>query len=216
MSKFNKHSDFADESDSSSDNDSDSASSEEHISRDALDDGPGTSRKRRNIYWCDVGEKSSSSQSQFPMIRKIIWPPSTTRPISLGPKMQLYSKNGVFLAIYRDGKVRGTRDDTDEHTFLERMSGGLLPEEVKFQGIGSQLYVAMDERGRLYGEHNSNLPATVFIESFDGSYNNYLSRHYAHLGWYIGLKKSGKFKKGPKTKFGQKAVKFLPVRSKFE
>ncbi|XP_066256783.1 uncharacterized protein [Euwallacea similis] len=170
MSDFSKHSNFAEESESSSDSDSGGASSDEHISGDALDDGPGTSRKTRDVYWCDVGEKSKPSQSQFPMVRRVVWPPPTTQPVprntyvdirslpegnpKLGPKMQLYSKNGLFLAIYQDGQVRGTRDDSDQHTYLERKSGGILPEDVKFQGIVSQLYVAMDKRGRLYGERH--------------------------------------------------------------
>lgn len=58
--------------------------------------------------------------------------------------------------------------------------------------------------------------AAIFIESFQGHYNTYLSRKYAHLGWYLGIKKSGKYKKGPKTAPWQKAVKFLPRRTKFE
>lgn len=40
----------------------------------------------------------------------------------------------------------------DVLAFLERKTGGLLPEHVKFQGMVTQLYVAMDKRGRLYGE----------------------------------------------------------------
>lgn len=36
--------------------------------------------------------------------------------------------------------------------FLERKSGGLLPEHIKLQGMLTQLYVAMDKKGRLYGE----------------------------------------------------------------
>lgn len=63
---------------------------------------------------------------------------------------------------------------------------------------------------------NSMEESTVFIEAFQGSYNTYLSLRHAHQGWYIGLRKSGKVKKGPKTKYGQKAIKFLPRRSKFE
>lgn len=58
--------------------------------------------------------------------------------------------------------------------------------------------------------------SAVFIEDFQGSYNAYLSKKYADLEWYIGLRKSGKVKKGPNTKYGDKAVKFLPRRSKFE
>jgi len=40
----------------------------------------------------------------------------------------------------------------DFPAFLERKTGGLLPEHVKLQGMVTQLYVAMDKRGRLYGE----------------------------------------------------------------
>ena len=73
----------------------------------------------------------------------------------------------------------------------------------------------MDCRGRLYGEPDIMEEGTVFIENFQGSYNTYLSRKYSHLGWYLGIKKSGKFKKGPRTKYRQNAVLFLPRRSKF-
>lgn len=56
----------------------------------------------------------------------------------------------------------------------------------------------------------------VFLESFQGSYKTYKSRRFEHLGWYVGIKKSGKFKRGPITKFGQKAIKFLSIRKRFE
>lgn len=58
--------------------------------------------------------------------------------------------------------------------------------------------------------------STIFLESFQGSYKTYLSKQYAHLGWYIGIKKSGRFKRDPKTKYGQKAIKFLSIRKRFE
>lgn len=61
-----------------------------------------------------------------------------------------------------------------------------------------------------------NEESTVFIETLRGLYNVYLSRKYAHLGWYMGIKKSGNFKRGPKTGYNQKAIKFLPRRAKFQ
>ncbi|KAJ8946810.1 hypothetical protein NQ314_008795 [Rhamnusium bicolor] len=51
---------------------------------------------------------------------------------------------------------------------------------------------------------------TVFIEEFQGSYSAYKSALYPE--WYIGIKKNGLPKKGFRTKYGQKAVKFLPRR----
>lgn len=51
---------------------------------------------------------------------------------------------------------------------------------------------------------------TVWVETLSGAFYNYLSKKYAHLGWYLGLKKSGKGKRGHKTEYGQRAVQFLP------
>lgn len=55
--------------------------------------------------------------------------------------------------------------------------------------------------------------ATVFVESTYGQYNAYLSHKYAHRGWYVGIKKSGAIKKASQTKWGQKAIQFLPLRA---
>lgn len=114
------------------------------------------------------------------------------------------------------------------------------PGHVKIQGILTKLFVAMDSKGRLYAEVHQDIiasikmrtkleiisffyfqsdssdEATVFVEDFQGSYNTYLSKKYAHLGWYLGIKKSGKWKRGSKTAYGQKAIQFLPVREKFQ
>lgn len=76
----------------------------------------------------------------------------------------------------------------------------------------SRVYVAIDKRGNLYAENNMWIEGTVWIESYRGGYNTYLSRQHAHKKWYLGLKKSGKVKRGPKTAEKQKAVQFLPVR----
>ncbi|KAJ8916827.1 hypothetical protein NQ315_005834, partial [Exocentrus adspersus] len=163
--------------------------------------------------------------------RRVVWPPpsssssSTTSHINLRPtrvgnpvygsKMQLYSMTGHHLAVYPDGIVKGTPDENDLHTYLELVSAG-FPGHVKIKGMLANMYVAMDAKGRLYAESDPMEEATVFIESFQGSYNAYLSRKYAHLGWYIGIKKSGRIKRGPKTAYGQKAVRFLPRRSRFQ
>ncbi|CAH1106625.1 unnamed protein product [Psylliodes chrysocephalus] len=152
---------------------------------------------------------STSSSNQFRFSNVRIGNPK------LGAKMQLYCKTGHHLAIYPDGKVRGTGDENDLHTYLELSAAG-YPGHVRIRGLLTNLYIAMDRRGRLYGEADPMMESTVFIESFQGSYTAYLSRRYAHLGWYIGIKRNGKIKKGPLTGYGQKAVKFLPRRHKFE
>jgi fibroblast growth factor 1 len=47
--------------------------------------------------------------------------------------------------------------------------------------------------------------------SSGGYYLNYLSKKYAHLGWYVGITKEGRAKNGKKTFYpwGQKAIQFV-------
>lgn len=195
-------------------------------SDDVVDGNAACSRPKRELEWCGVDTEVRNDFKQ----QKIIWPPPSpsaagtetwrhlhpVRPnVPLhGNKMQLFSKTNYNLAVYADGSVRGTRDDTDLHSLLEIITAG-IPGHVRIQGILTKLFVAMDGRGRLYGEPNMSEEGTVFIESFQGSYNSYLSRKFSHMGWYLGIKKSGKFKNGSKTTYRQKAVLFLPRRSKF-
>ncbi|XP_018574813.1 fibroblast growth factor 1-like [Anoplophora glabripennis] len=205
-----------------------SSSDDDTVSEDEQDNFTHTTRVKRYTEWCGV---DTENHSFYETTKRVVWPPPSSSSSSaqsyinlrptrvgnpvLGNKMQLYSKTGHHLAIYPDGSVKGTSDENDLHTYLEVVSAG-FPGHVKIKGMLTNLYVAMNKKGMLYGEPNSSEEATVFIESFQGSYNAYLSRKYAHLGWYIGIKKSGKVKKGPKTAYGQKAVRFIPRRSKFE
>ncbi|XP_008196985.1 fibroblast growth factor 1 [Tribolium castaneum] len=206
--------------------DSDSTDVESLSDSDEIDEGKNVkNRTKRGIAWCGVEDAPSSHASIS--APQISWPPSNPnsnwrqlRPVHFGnplfgTKMQLYSRTRHNLAVYPDGEVRGTPDDDDLHTYLEVMSAG-HPGHVRIKGLLTNLYVAMDPKGRLYGEPDMTDNSTIFIEAFQGSYNTYLSLKYAHLGWYIGIKKSGKFKRGPKTKYGQKAIKFLPRRSRFQ
>ncbi|XP_060522356.1 fibroblast growth factor 1-like [Cylas formicarius] len=200
-------------SDSSSDSNSSDAGDER--------DNANFAREKRDVS----GRWGAKEPPYFPL-RRVVWPPPSTSSASrhatrqgnvgFGSKMQLFSKTGYFLAVYADGRVRGTRDENDPHTFLEIVEGGGLPEHVMIRGMLTNSYVAMDRTGRLYAEPDPNSTSAIFVESFQGSYNVYLSRNWAHLGWYLGIKKSGKFKRGPKTKLGQKAIRFLPRRTKFE
>ncbi|XP_049825265.1 fibroblast growth factor 1-like [Aethina tumida] len=129
--------------------------------------------------------------------------------------MQLYSKTEYHLAVYPDGRVFGTKDDTDLHTFLELMPGGGTS-LVKIKGLLSNMYVGMNHKGKLYAEPDPLSDNIIFIEDFQGLYTTYKSKKFEKRGWYIGIKKNGKFKRGRKTKAGQKAIKFIPRRKRFE
>lgn len=215
----------------SSSSDSDNSDIDEHDNQHQL------SRVKRQIEWCGVDTEEEQLKVAKPAA---IWPPpqdgaSTSsagtsgtnlhswknlrhvrvgNPL-LGTKMQLYSKTGHFLAVYPDGTVRGTLDDNDLHTYLELQSAGQAG-HVRIKGLLSMMYVGMNKKGRLYAEPDPTEESTIFIESFQGYYKTYLSKLYAHLGWFIGIKKSGRPKRGHKTGYRQKAVKFLSVRKKFE
>lgn len=50
-----------------------------------------------------------------------------------------------------------------------------------------------------------------FLEKLEENhYNTYQPQKYQERNWYVGLKKNGKPKLGPRTHIGQKAIFFLP------
>ena len=57
---------------------------------------------------------------------------------------------------------------------------------------------------------NTKTHVHVRMLFLQGQYYVYLNAQYAHLGWHVGLTKSGKAKKGHRTTypFGQKAIQF--------
>ncbi|KAK9888101.1 hypothetical protein WA026_000376 [Henosepilachna vigintioctopunctata] len=134
----------------------------------------------------------------------------TSESLGFGQRMKLYSQNGFNLAIRQNGVVEGTQEDEDPECCLELISAG--PGMVRIRGMETDLYLCFDSDGHLYGEQDSENDATVFRETLEGLYNAYISVKYPE--WYVGIKRSGKPKPGPYTKYGQKAVRFLPRRLK--
>nr|XP_033489492.1 putative fibroblast growth factor 1 isoform X2 [Epinephelus lanceolatus] len=81
---------------------------------------------------------------------------------------------------------------------------------VVIRGTEAGRYLAMSDEGRLY-----NSPTVTdecyFLEKLEENhYNTYMPQKYQERNWYVGLKKNGKPKLGPRTHLGQKAVFFLP------
>lgn len=125
--------------------------------------------------------------------------------------MYLVSQNGRCLIIDSDGNVKGSQD-TEEYGLLEISSIG-FNNEVRLRGVKSGLFLAMDERGRLYGEINPESDATSFLSGVNGAYNIYQAKaHAGEESWYVGLRRKGEPKPGPLTRPEQKAARFLPVR----
>ncbi|XP_063225734.1 fibroblast growth factor 9-like [Bacillus rossius redtenbacheri] len=128
-----------------------------------------------------------------------------------GPRMQLYCRTGFHLAILPNGKVRGSPDDFSKFAVMELSSVDIS--EVRIRAVETNLFLAMNNKGRLYGEKDVSEEGTIFVEMVSGQYNSYLSRKYAHLGWYLAIKRSGRPKNGRRTAWGQKSTQFLPRRT---
>lgn len=73
-----------------------------------------------------------------------------------------------------------------------------------------------------HGTPLTNLPTTLFqqlpgeeclfLERLEENhYNTYISKKHADKNWFVGLKKNGNSKLGPRTHYGQKAILFLPL-----
>ncbi|KAJ3589626.1 hypothetical protein NHX12_010470 [Muraenolepis orangiensis] len=128
------------------------------------------------------------------------------------PLVRLYCLNGGHhLRILPDGTVGGGRLEQDIYDTLRLKA--VSPGVVVIRGEASGRYLAMDQDGRLYGSQVVE-DECYFLETYEENhYNTYGCR--GRPGWYVGLKRSGEPKWGPKTQHHQKAVCFLPrpVRS---
>ncbi|XP_029020356.1 putative fibroblast growth factor 1 [Betta splendens] len=124
---------------------------------------------------------------------------------------RLYCMNGGHhLQIRADGTVRGQRDGGDAHTVLKikAVDRGV----VVVQGTEAGRYLAMSDEGTLYSSP-SVTDECYFLEKLEENhYNTYQPQKYQDRKWYVGLKKNGEPKLGPRTHIGQKAVFFLPRR----
>lgn len=109
------------------------------------------------------------------------------------------------------GVVRGTQEHFAENAILELLSHDVG--EVRIRGVETGLYVCMDAEGRVYAKDRMDEEG-IFYEMYEGGYNLYLSKLNKDKAWYLGIKKSGVPKPGPRTARGQKAVQFLPRAAK--
>ncbi|XP_019390558.1 PREDICTED: fibroblast growth factor 1 isoform X2 [Crocodylus porosus] len=124
------------------------------------------------------------------------------------PKLLYCSNGGYFLRILPDGKVDGTRDRSDQHIQLQLSAESVGVVYIKSTKSGQ--YLAMDTNGLLYGSLMSE--ECLFLERMEENhYNTYTSKKNADKNWFVGLKKNGSTKLGPRTHYGQKAILFLPL-----
>ncbi|KAF7650774.1 hypothetical protein LDENG_00120610 [Lucifuga dentata] len=112
---------------------------------------------------------------------------------------------GFHVQVLPDGKITGVHNE-NRYSLLE-----ISPVEkgvVTLFGMRSRLFVAMNNKGKLYGSgHYSD--ECKFKENFlPNNYNAYES--FAHTGMYIGFSKTGKTKRGNRVTPAMTITHFLP------
>ncbi|XP_056328920.1 putative fibroblast growth factor 1 [Danio aesculapii] len=120
---------------------------------------------------------------------------------------RLYCMNGGFhLQILADGTVAGA---ADENAYSILRIKATSPGVVVIEGSETGLYLSMNEHGKLYAS-SLVTDESYFLEKMEENhYNTYQSQKRGE-NWYVGIKKNGKMKRGPRTHIGQKAIFFLP------
>ncbi|XP_005996280.1 fibroblast growth factor 4 [Latimeria chalumnae] len=148
----------------------------------------------------------SRSMARIPGERKEI---SRDSDYLLGIKRlrRLYCNVGIgfHIQVLPDGKINGVHNE-NRYSLLE-----ISPVErgvVSIFGVKSGLFVAMNNRGKLYGSTHFNDECKFKEMLLPNNYNAYESRVYP--GMYIALSKNGKTKKGNKVSPTMTMTHFLP------
>ncbi|XP_077166444.1 fibroblast growth factor 6 [Paroedura picta] len=127
----------------------------------------------------------------------------------LGIKRQrkLYCNVGIgfHLQIFPDGRISGIHAE-NQYSLLEisTVERGV----VSLFGVRSTLFIAMNQKGRLYGTATFQDECKFRETLLPNNYNAYES--YAYRGSYIALSKYGKVKRGCKVSPAQTVTHFLP------
>ncbi|XP_029909260.1 fibroblast growth factor 4-like [Myripristis murdjan] len=112
---------------------------------------------------------------------------------------------GFHIQVLPDGKITGVHNE-NRYSLLE-----ISPVErgvVTLFGVRSGLFVAMSNKGKLYGTGHYSEECKFKESLLANNYNAYESA--AHPGMYIGLSKTGKTKRGNRVTPAMAVTHFLP------
>ncbi|XP_007902361.1 fibroblast growth factor 4A [Callorhinchus milii] len=112
---------------------------------------------------------------------------------------------GFHLQILPDARINGVHSES-QYSLLQisTASRGV----VTLYGLKSGLFVAMNNKGRLYGTVNFHDECKFRETLLPNNYNAYESE--VHKGMYIALSKHGKLKKGNRVSTKMSVTHFLP------
>ncbi|XP_018960085.2 fibroblast growth factor 10b [Cyprinus carpio] len=124
---------------------------------------------------------------------------------------KLFSFQKFFLRIGKDGRVNGTKSKDDPYSILEITSVDVGI--VAIRGIGSNLYLAINKKGELYGARNYGLNCRLKERIEENGYNTYASAEWRNKKrqMFVGLSAHGKPLRGRKTRRKNTATHFLPI-----
>ncbi|XP_065120357.1 fibroblast growth factor 6b [Paramisgurnus dabryanus] len=112
---------------------------------------------------------------------------------------------GFHLQVLPDGKINGVHNE-NQYSLIEisTVSRGV----VSLYGVKSELFVAMNSRGRMYGTNVFKDECKFKETLLPNNYNAYESSVYK--GFYIALSKHGRVKRGNRATTAMTVTHFLP------
>ncbi|XP_078117640.1 fibroblast growth factor 4-like [Sander vitreus] len=112
---------------------------------------------------------------------------------------------GFHIQVLPNGKIKGVHNE-NRYSLLEMspVERGVLT----LFGVRSGLFIAMSDKGKLYGSGHYNDECKFKENLLANNYNAYESAAYP--GMYIGLSKTGKTKRGNRVTPTMTMTHFLP------
>ncbi|XP_043963723.1 fibroblast growth factor 6b [Gambusia affinis] len=112
---------------------------------------------------------------------------------------------GFHLQVLPDGRISGVHSETPYSLIeISTVDRGV----ISLFGVRSQLFVAMNSRGRLYGTSHFKDECKFKETLLPNNYNAYES--FVYKGFHIGLSKHGRVKRGNKATTAMTVTHFLP------
>ncbi|XP_070819040.1 fibroblast growth factor 4-like [Chaetodon trifascialis] len=164
---------------------------------------PVISSKRQNI--CNNGSSVWASSSSCD--KMVLAARDEEYLLGIKRLRRLYCNVGIgfHIQVLPNGKIKGVHNE-NRYSLLE-----ISPVErgvVTLFGVRSGLFIAMSDKGKLYGSGYYNDECKFTENLLANNYNAYESA--AHPGMYIGLSKTGKTKRGNRVRPSMTMTHFLP------